>query len=186
MPWTEISIILSLIFGIPILIRFYVWIKDRRRQSIRNLSDFLDQAILALRANSTYEGFNFPEGFNYWYQISASNRTLNNFSKLRPLLGWKIKRYNIFCNQIDTMIRHFRDNAGEQGIIERVRNSDGRKYVLDYEYEKYSKKQLNVLLKKRGLIGDKESIEKLLRELPNKSQGLLSKFQKLRTKWRGL
>lgn len=184
MPWIEISIVLSIIFGIPALIKFYVWLKDRQRQSIRNLDYFLDQAILTLRSNVTYEGFRLPEGFNYWHGISANDRTVSDFSRLKPWLGWKIKRYRIFCDQIDAMIRHFRDRAIEHGIIHSIHTSDGQEYVLTDEYEEYSEGQLSELLENEGLIRDKELIEKTLRRLANKSPKLLNKFEKLRTKWR--
>ncbi len=165
-----------------------IWVKDRRGEAIRSLNDFLDRAILKLEINNTpYEGFKFPEGFNYWYEISASNRVLHKFSKLKPWLGWRTKRYNRFCNQIDTMIRHFRSESREQRIIHSINTPpDGREYVLEDKYEKYSKEQLNILLEKEGLIGDKESIEQLLRKLPNKSTKSLSKFQRLRNKWMGI
>ena len=188
-PWIEIgSFIILIILFIYGTIKFRAWFIDRREEAIRNLSDFLDQVILTLEINSaSYEGFKFPEGFNYWYEISADNQTLHKFSKLKPWLGWRTKRYNKFCNQIDTMIRHFRNESREQRIIHSIRTSqDGQEYVLEDRYERYSREQCNILLEGEGLIGDKESIEQLLRKLPNKSTKLLSKFQRLRTKWMGI
>lgn len=181
-PWIEIgSFIILIILFIYGTIRFRAWLIDRRKAEIERLDDFLDQVILTLSYNITYQGFRIPEGFNHWYEISGSNRTWNNFSRLKPWLGWRTKRYNRFCNQIDEMIGNFGDKTRNKGIIHNI-HTPNREYVLEEEYENYSREQLDELLEDEGLIGDKIAIEQLLRELANKSQRLLNKFQRLRTR----
>ncbi len=185
MPWIELSssIVGVILFGYA-TIRFRAWLIDRRRPIVERLNYFLNQTILTLRANNTpYERFNFPEQLNDWYEISTDNQTLNSFSRLKPLLGWKIKRYNRFCNQIDTMLRELIENTRERGIIKRIQTGAGREYVIEDRYETFSETQRNDLLISRDLIDDIASIEQLRRQLPSKSRKLLNKFQRLRIRW---
>jgi len=175
------TIIGLLVFGIlsSIIVLIYGW-KTKPNRINRNLSYFIDQTISTLRSNITYEEFRFSDGFNSWFSISTNDGTLNDFSRLKPWLGWKIKRYNKFCNQIDTMVRNLREKAREQEIVHSIHTPDGQEYVLKDEYERYSKEQIDVLLENRGLYRDKELIEQSLKKLSNKSTKLLPKFQSLR------
>lgn len=182
MPWAGLSVILSIIFGIPILIRFYVWTKDRKNPIIKKI---LEESIEPIIGELDYYSgrdwvFNFPESLNDLFIISVNNDMFKELYKRRICTGCELKRFDKFCKKI---------NKKNDGLIAKAENQkiiieDKRHHVLTEKGNKELKQQgLDKLLQEYNLDDDKKEIEKLRKKVPIKSKKLSEKLRKIKNKW---
>jgi len=189
-----VPIIIPIIIAIIGLVINHLYRKsDKIKRIIIDLiKNFVDPAIEKLMIDSRPHEFEFSDSLNYFFGISASGIIFKRFSKRRPITAWRIRKYNGYCNAINDKIINLGDKAKEQGLIEHVsyverivitEGKEGNLLEWTEKYEDLDDKEKDKLLKEKNLDSDIEEINKLLKELPDKSKKLYKKLEKIREKW---
>jgi len=190
LPYVPIVAVIVAIIGI-VLNHLHRKSDKIRRIIIDLIKIFINPTIDKLKIDSKPSEFEFPDSLNYFFGISGGNG-FKRFSKTKRIMGWRIRKYNEYCDIINDKIIELGNRAKEQGLVEHrayierivtTKGKDGDLLGLTEEYEDLNDEEIEVLLEEHKLDSYKQEINELLKELPEKSKKLCKRLEKLRTKW---
>ena len=161
---------------------FKVTKKEAEKPIIKKIiENTVDKNIDRLQGFYEYNSLTFPYSLKYRFFIYVDDEIFRRFSKRKRVMGWRIRRFNKFCNNLTRKIKNLENKAKEQKLIDKSKPELGHGWAISNNHTDIDEKDL---LQKYGLLEDKEEIGENYKKLQHKSKKMVKKLSKIKDKWK--
>ena len=156
--------------------------REREKPIIKEIiENSIDKNIDKLQAFSEYNNLIFPYSLKYRFFIYVDDEIFRRFSKRKRVMGWRLRRFNKFCNNLTRKIKNLENKSKEQKLIDKSKPELGHGWAISNNHTDIDEKDL---LQKYGLLEDKEEIGENYKKLQHKSKKMVKKLSKIKDKWK--